>query len=137
MQVTVELSPEPEDIDAVTQFLVDANFERAGQDNFEPLFVALRDEIGTIAGGVIGETYWGWLYVDNLSVRTDLRGQGFGGLLLAAAEDEARKRGCRHAFLDTFSFQARPFYEKHGYKIAGTLDDFPAGHQRFFLTKDL
>ena len=88
-------------------------------------------------GGIIGSTYWDWLYIDLLWLREDLRGQGYGHQLLTAAEDEARQRGAKNAYLDTFSFQAPDFYEQHGYRVFGTLDDFPVGHQRFFLTKEL
>jgi len=53
------------------------------------------------------------------------------------AEDEARHRGAKNAYLDTFSFQAPDFYKKHGYRVFGELQDFPPGHQRHFLTKRL
>lgn len=53
------------------------------------------------------------------------------------AEDEARKRGAKHAYLDTFSFQALDFYRKYGYEIFGELQDFPVGHQRYYLVKQL
>lgn len=66
-----------------------------------------------------------------------MRGQGYGTKLMAAAEAEARRRGCRDAYLDTFSFQARPFYERCGYEVFGTLEDFPTGHQRFVMRKSL
>jgi GNAT superfamily N-acetyltransferase len=56
---------------------------------------------------------------------------------MAAAEEEARRRGCHHALLDTFDFQARSLYERLGYEVFGTLDDFPRGHQRFFMRKAL
>jgi hypothetical protein len=36
------------------------------------------------------------------------------------AEVHARERGCHSAWLDTFSFQARGFYEKLGYDEFGT-----------------
>jgi hypothetical protein len=39
--------------------------------------------------------------------------------------------------LETHSFQARPFYEKCGYKVFGTLEDYPPGHAKFFLRKRL
>jgi ribosomal protein S18 acetylase RimI-like enzyme len=52
------------------------------------------------------------------------------------AEAEAIHRGCRGAWLDTFSFQARGFYERLGYSIFGTIENFPPGHRRFFLKKD-
>jgi GNAT superfamily N-acetyltransferase len=67
--------------------------------------------------------------------RAKTRGGGHGARLLAAAEAYALERGCGGAFLDTFSFQARPFYERHGYEVFATLPDFPPGHDRFFLRK--
>ena len=39
------------------------------------------------------------------------------------AEREAIRRGCRGAWLDTYSFQARGFYERLGYTIFGTIDN--------------
>jgi hypothetical protein len=53
------------------------------------------------------------------------------------AESEAVNRGCASSWLDTFSFQARGFYEKLGYRVFGELCDNPPGHTRFFLKKSL
>jgi hypothetical protein len=39
--------------------------------------------------------------------------------------------------LDTFSFQAPDFYKQHGYQVFGELQDFPSGHQRYYLKKQL
>jgi hypothetical protein len=55
---------------------------------------------------------------------------------MAAAEAYARERGCRGAYLETFSFQARPLYEKLGFKVFGEIKDFPPGHSHFFLKKE-
>ena len=66
-----------------------------------------------------------------------LRGQGYGSRLLLAAEEEARTQGCRGVFLSTFSFQARPFYERFGYEVFGELADYPAGHALYFMQKTL
>jgi hypothetical protein len=52
-------------------------------------------------------------------------------------EEEATRRGCKYAYLDTLSFQARGFYEKHGYTVFGELAHFPPGHRKYFLKKDL
>jgi ribosomal protein S18 acetylase RimI-like enzyme len=60
-----------------------------------------------------------------------------GRQLLGAAETYARERGCRHVKLETFSFQARPFYEKLGYEVFATLEDCPVGHREYFLRKSL
>jgi ribosomal protein S18 acetylase RimI-like enzyme len=57
--------------------------------------------------------------------------------LLQEAEAIAVKRGCHHSHLDTYSFQAPEFYEKQGYRRFGELPDYPPGHTRYFLRKDL
>jgi GNAT superfamily N-acetyltransferase len=113
------------------------NRQKAGDTHHQSLCYMLHDAEGEAVGGIIGSTYWDWLYVDLLWLREDLRGQGYGHQLLTAAEDEARARGANKAYLDTFSFQAPEFYEQHGYRVFGTLDDFPVGHQRYFFTKEL
>jgi ribosomal protein S18 acetylase RimI-like enzyme len=66
-----------------------------------------------------------------------LRDHGYGEQLLQQLEDEARKQGATHAFLDTFSFQALGFYQKYGYQVFGELPAFPAGHTRYYLKKEL
>jgi GNAT superfamily N-acetyltransferase len=113
------------------------NRQQVGDNQFQRLCFVLRAPDQAIAGGVIGETYWDWLYVDLLWVKDELRGRGYGHRLLTLAEQEARKRGAKNAYLDTFSFQAPDFYKQHGYQVFGELHDFPPGHQRYFLTKQL
>ncbi|NLS76857.1 MAG: GNAT family N-acetyltransferase [Chloroflexi bacterium] len=113
------------------------NKQQAGPEGGKPVCFVLRAPGGEIAGGLIGDTYWGWLYVNLLWVKEELRGQGYGRQLLAQAEEEARRRGATHAYLDTFSFQAPGFYQKQGYQVFGELPDFPRGHTRYFLTKEL
>ncbi len=115
----------------------DFNTQQAGDDQAKTLCFVLRGPDHEIVGGVIGATYWNWLHVDLMWVKEELRGQGYGQQLLQLAEDEARRRGAKNAFLDTFSFQAPDFYKKYGYEIFGTLANFPTGHQRFYLTKAL
>ena len=72
-----------------------------------------------------------------LWVTEPLRGQGYGKKLLEAAEEEARVQDYRGVFLGTFSFQARPFYEKFGYEVTGEIPDYPSGHALYFLKKTL
>ncbi|HSJ52854.1 MAG TPA: GNAT family N-acetyltransferase, partial [Anaerolineae bacterium] len=92
---------------------------------------------GVVVGGVIGATFWDWFYINLMWIKEELRGRGYGHQLLTLAEDKARERGARHAYLDTFSFQAPDFYKQHGYEVFGELQDFPPGHQRYFMTKEL
>ena len=65
------------------------------------------------------------------------RGAGVGRELMRQAEREAIRRGCHNAWLNTFSFQARGFYERLGYNVLGMLGDYPPGHSRFFMKKIL
>lgn len=113
------------------------NTQLVGAENGKRLCFVLYAPDQSIAGGVIGETHWGWLYISLLFVKEELRGHGYGQRLLTLAEEEARQRGTKNVYLDIFSFQAPEFYKKHGYQVFGELNDFPAGHQRFYLTKEL
>lgn len=113
------------------------NVQQAGEQNFQRLCFALRASNQEIMGGALGELYWDWFHLDLMWVQEELRGRGYGHRLLQAIEDEARRRGARNVFLDTFSFQAPEFYQRHGYRVFGVLPDFPAGRQRYFLTKAL
>ena len=113
------------------------NKQQAGDDKGQNLCFVLRTTDDDVLGGVIGATFWDWLYIDLMWVKEELRGRGYGQRLLELAEEEARKRGAKNAYLDTFSFQAPDFYKKRGYEVFGELNDFPQGHQRYFLTKEL
>ncbi len=100
-----------------------------------PIF--MRDGKNQVVGGVIGYVYAGWLHIDFLWVEESFRNKGNGTKLLKMIENEAVKCGCKYVDLDTFSFQARPFYEKHGYTLFATLDNYPEGHRKHFLKKGL
>jgi GNAT superfamily N-acetyltransferase len=93
-----------------------------------------RDD-GAIYGGVDGEIYFGWLYVDLLWVDQSRRGQRCGAGLMAAVEREAAARGVLGAYLATTSFQALPFYQHLGYEVFAQLEDRPAGHAYYYLSK--
>ena len=110
---------------------------RTGRRDYQPLSVFLRDERGSLAAGLHGFTWAGWLEIKLLWVREDQRGQGLGRRMLAAAEAEARERGCRHVWLDSYTFQAPAFYQHLGYEVFGSLADYPPPHDRVFLTKTL
>jgi GNAT superfamily N-acetyltransferase len=121
----------------IGQAIEDYNTQQAGADRGKLMCFLLRAPDQEIVGGVIGATHWDWLHVDLLWVKEELRGRGYGHRLMVAAEDEARQRGAKNAYLDTFSFQAPDFYKQHGYQVFGELRDFPTGHQRYYLKKQL
>ena len=134
----LELTDEPAEADvaALVAGLMAFNEPHLGRSDFRRLGVLARRQ-GRLAGGLVGETGRGFLFVDLLWVAEEARKSGLGSRLLAAAEGEALRRGCHAAWLDTYDFQARPFYERHGYRVFGELDGFPGGHRRFYLAKRL
>jgi GNAT superfamily N-acetyltransferase len=87
---------------------------------------------------VRGALWWTWGgcgYIEVLWVRTDQRGRGLGGRLLAAAEQEIRRRGCDQVALSTHSFQAPGFYARFGYQECGRTPAYPRGHDQIHLVK--
>ena len=137
LSITVESQPKEEDRRKVIDGLVGYNESKTGDVSYERLTLFLRDSGGDVVGGLLGEFFWEWLHIEILWVHESLREHGYGGKLMAAAEREAIARGCGSAFLDTFSFQALPFYAKLGYEVFGELADYPPGHRRYFLRKSL
>jgi GNAT superfamily N-acetyltransferase len=101
------------------------------------LNLVLRDADDVVIGGLLGDTNAGWLFIKALWVADSYRGRGFGRRLLRAAEDLARQRQCVGVYLDTYDFQARPFYEHLGYHVFGELPDHPPGGAKYYLAKRL
>jgi GNAT superfamily N-acetyltransferase len=113
------------------------NMAATGFRDYRPVALLLRDDAGVIRGGIWGWVWAQWLYVANLFVEERVRGRGWGAQLLAAAEDEARLAGARNAYLETYSFQARPFYEARGYEVTGEIKDLPPGGVYYVMRKAL
>lgn len=107
------------------------DFSKLGQ-----LGLFCRDDNGVMTGGLIADTRGSWLCIDYLWVSDSVRGTGLGSKLVEMAEQESVLLGCRHGLVDTFSFQALPFYQKQGYELQMSLPDFPViGAQRHYLIK--
>ena len=131
------LDPTQNELHEVSAALAAYNRQAAIPPNAQALTILVRDADAHVVGGLRGETYWDWLFVDTLALRDEARDLGLGSRLLAMAEQEAITRGCHSAYLDTFSFQALPFYLKQGYEVFGTLENYPGEHTRYFLRKAL
>jgi GNAT superfamily N-acetyltransferase len=128
---------EPADEASVVRGLLDFNEVRLGPSGEQSVKFVARDSAGTVVGGILGHTRWRWLYIAKLWVDERARGRGLGTRLMAAAEDVARSRGCTDVSLDTFDYQARPFYEMLGYELFGTLEGYPPGSRQYYLRKRL
>ena len=137
ISVSQDDRPSPTDLAAINGWIVDYNLAQVGDHWKGRLTVLARDAEGQLVGGLLGFTDRGWARIEIVIVAEHARRQGIGTLLLDAAEAEARKRECHDAWLDTFSFQALPFYEKCGYSIFGQLENYPNEHVRYFMRKRL
>ncbi len=135
--ITITDNPDPNDVQIIENGLTAFNLQHAPPEKYQRLVVVLRAVDNRIVGGILGNTWWGWLRIDVLWIDEAVRDQDWGTRVMAAAEAEAIRRGCHHSFLDTMSFQALPFYLKLGYTVFGQLDDLPLGHARYFLQKTL
>jgi GNAT superfamily N-acetyltransferase len=134
--ITVDLAPSDAEIhSAIRAGLRAFNIEHAGLSERRPFAVFVRDAGGVALGGLEGEIRWQWVFVDNFFLPETLRGRGIGSALLDAAERLGAEHGCVGSYLDTFEFQALPFYEKRGYTVYGVLDDYPPGFKRYYLRK--
>ncbi len=133
--IEVSETDRPEDRDPIERALLDHNARHAPPSRYSPLRLLLRDAQQVIVGGLIGHSSYDWLFISVLIVPEELRGNGLGRTLMLQAEAIARSRRLTGVWLDTFSFQARPFYEKLGYTIFGELKDHPLGISQYWLMK--
>lgn len=133
----VEKRPRARDRDAITRLLDAYNQTRKGAVQDKPDFAVLvRDPVTKdVVGGLYGVDGYGWAFVRYLAIDERYRGHGLGTRLIDEAEKIARARGYIGVWLDTFEFQARPFYEKLGYELFGELEGGPNAIPRYFLKK--
>jgi GNAT superfamily N-acetyltransferase len=137
MHAALEVVEQPTDEQhgAILAALVAFNQSQGPPNSFAPLAIIVRDEDDQVAGGLWGHTTYDWLFVQLLVVPEALRGKGLGSEMLREAEGVARRRACIGAWLDTYSFQARGFYVRLGYKVVGSIEDHPVGGARYILAK--
>ena len=96
-----------------------------------------RDDKGELIGGLRGACYWNTLHIELLWLSDDARGHGYGRQIIEQAETFAIEQGCELALVETTSWQARPFYEKHGYELMATIEGRPKGQASHYLRKTL
>ena len=136
MEIIVDPELKPDDAAAIRTGLHAYNDSKVDSPDGH-LGILIKDDAGQTVGGLTAWWYYNWMFIELLFVPEHLRGQDLGTQVMAKAEAYAREHGMTGIWLDTFSFQARGFYEKLGYKVFGELPDYPDGHSRFFLQKQL
>lgn len=136
MNIRVTTSPTEGDIGEIHEMLKEYNLAKREKSENVPLGIFVEED-GKKLAGLTGEIFGNWLLIKYLFVGEPLRGQGVGKSLIERAEAEARTRGAKYAFVDTFSFQAPGFYKKLGYKEVFTLNEYPYTGSRTYYTKEL
>jgi len=133
----MNFTPTEKEIDFVNNALAAFNDAKVGPDNHKLLNIVEYNDMNNVIAGFLGGTYWEWMHIDVLWVDKKYRNRGLGTKILMVAEEEARKRGCHHAHIDTMSWQAPNFYKKYGYEIISELNDIPMGNKKIYLIKEL
>lgn len=121
--------------DAILSGIKSHNDTLLGPTDRQDLFIPITADDGTVDGGLVGYTGRGWLYVELLFVPERLRGRGLAGQLLALAEEEAKRRGCIGAYIDTINPVACRTYERAGYQVFGRIENFTRGLDICWLIK--
>lgn len=112
--------------------------QKIRHDGGTPLDLYAFDQRDQLIGGLISETFWGWLAIDYLWVTDEHRHFGLGSFLVLEAETiAAETRQVERVKVSTFSFQAPSFYLKLGYTITGEMKDYPPGQTMFWMRKEL
>ena len=121
---------------AVLDGLIRYNTEKMGKQKYKRLAISLRDG-HVITGGIVGEVWTAVLFIQFFWIEQRFRSKGFGTKLIEAIEDEARRFGATHSYVDTMSFQAPGFYRACGYREFGSIKGYPGGVTRHWFTKKL
>lgn len=135
MKIETTDAPRKSDVDLILAGLNEYNYSLAPRDWRELAVILRDDDDDVVLAGACGASVWDWVHLKLLWVHADHRHAGLGTQVMELVEEEAVRRGCLGIHLDTYSFQALPFYQKIGFEIFGQLEEHPEGHQRFYLKK--
>ena len=137
VKIEVRCGPSAEETNLIFNGLIEFNASQVGDARFKEFGIFASGESAAIIAGLLGHALWNGFFISALWVAKTVRRKGIGRQLLARAEELAIQNGCDRIHLDTFDFQAREFYEKNGFQIFGTIEDYPIGHKRYYLIKKL
>ncbi|GLX79362.1 N-acetyltransferase GCN5 [Thalassotalea insulae] len=137
MKIEVLDNPEQELIDYLNKKIADYNWERWEVNERLPLAIQIKNDNDEVIAGAAARSFGDWLLLDTLWVSEALRGQDVGSQILKEVEQAGKNRGCKKCLLDTLNFQAKPFYEKHGYQVQWIQKGYPKTGCKYFMVKQL
>ena len=135
VKVCIVTNADSADVAWINQRLSDHACETIGRVDYVPLTIFLRDDQGTLCGGLLGYSIWSSVQIDSLWVEPSMRRMGHGLSLLKSAERTARVRGCKLIHVETYSPEALQFYLGAGYSMFGNLWDTDQGFSKYYLRK--
>ncbi|EPY2272951.1 GNAT family N-acetyltransferase [Clostridium sporogenes] len=134
-------SSSEQEADLIVDRIVEYNLSKVPGKQEVPLLCinrVIENTNGEIIAGILSKMYcWNCIYIDVLWVKEEYRKDGLGTKLLKELKKIAKEKDCHLIHLDTFDFQAKDFYIKHGYEIFGILDQCPENHKRYFMKKNI
>ena len=129
--------PTQEEIQFLEDRIYEYNAGKTNRNDGELFSKLVYDSNNSIIAGITGWTWASACEITLFWVKYEHRNNGYGEILLKAAEAEAEKKKCKAIILRTYSFQAPRFYQKYGYQVEFETRDFPEGHNYFCLIKRL
>jgi GNAT superfamily N-acetyltransferase len=134
-KITVTDNPDPLDLQIIRQDSEGHHAAHTPPVDWLPLGVFMRDLQGNLMAGVVGGSYWGWIYIATLWVKDPLQRKSNGLRMLKEAEKEGLRRGCGHAFIETVDYDSMLFYESLGYFVTKKTEE--SGTTRYAMQKEL
>lgn len=107
-----------------------------GKNNASFAFV-VNDDNADIIAAIEGFNYYGCFYIDLFYVKEAARKRGIGSNLLNECEKLAKKRRCSFITVNTMDFEAKPFYEKHGFKVFYVMEGYENNSKMYMMRKNL
>ena len=141
MNIEVTSNPKKEDLKIISEGIQSYNQQHLPDkvvfEKDTKFAIFAKDDNGKVVGGIRACAYWNYCIIELLWLSEKIRGLGIGRKLMETTEKVAFEKGFNYIRTETISFQARPFYEKLGYKVFGKLPDYPKGHTTYCLFKEL
>lgn len=141
-QIEIDLHPNKEFADFLSKMIREFNNEHSiyhlearKKGGVQPINLIVSDSNNVWVGGINADVYWGWVEIHNFWFQDSYRNKGVGSRLLKQLELIAKEKGATKALLTTFEFQARSYYEKHGYQVVGEIKDYPPGSSYYTMVK--
>ncbi|MEL7324896.1 MAG: GNAT family N-acetyltransferase [Pseudomonadota bacterium] len=138
MKLEFKLNPEQNDLDLIRDGIRAYNRMHLPDGDVDAVGCFARNDEGKIVGGLTGEMFNNTVFVEYLWVDAEARTSGVGSKLIALLEEQVKRHGVTHLYLDTYSFQALDFYLKLGFEKVGQYSGYPAaGIDKHFLQKQI